>query len=105
MTKGGGKTKFAYTTKNKNRNLVIELEAMIRKLRLQSKIKLGWQLCKAEDYVAVTRCFKCLRYNHGYRECKGEETCSIYAGDHRLMDCVAEPKTYKCFKCTLKKQV
>jgi hypothetical protein len=101
MTKGDVKTKFAYTTKNKNRNMVIELEAKIRKLRLQSKVKLGWQLCKAEDYVAATRCFKFSRYTHRYREYKGEETCPKYAGGHRLMDCVAEPKTYKSFKCTI----
>ena len=49
LTKGDIDANFAYTTKNKNRNLVIEVEARVRKMLLQSKIKLGWHLCKAED--------------------------------------------------------
>jgi hypothetical protein len=73
LTKGDIGAKFAYTTKNKNRNLVIELEARVRKMLLQSKIKLGWHLCRAEDYVVATRCFKCSRYNHRHRECKGKK--------------------------------
>ena len=101
LTKGDIVAKFDYTTKNKNRNMVIEVEAKVRKLLLHSKIKLGWHLCKAEDYVVATRCFKCSRYNHRHRECKGEETCPICAGAHRLKDCVAEPKTYKCVNCTI----
>ena len=91
---------FVYATKNKTRYLVIEVEAKVRKLLLHSKIKLGWHLCKAEDYVAATRCFKCSRYNHRHRECR-EETCPICARAHRLKDCVAEPKSYKCVNCTI----
>jgi hypothetical protein len=101
LTKGDIDAKFAYTTKNKNRNLVIEVEAKVRKMLLQSKIKLGWLLCKAEDYVVATRCFKCSRYNHRHRKCKGEELCPVCAGAHRLKDCVAEPKTFKCVNCTI----
>lgn len=41
LTKGEISAKFDYTTKKKNKNAVIEVEARIRKRLLQSKIKLG----------------------------------------------------------------
>lgn len=100
LSKGDISAKFIYTTKTKIRNLVIEVEAKARKLLLQSKIKLGWHVCRAEDYVVATRCFKCSRFNHRYRECKGEEACPKCAGPHRLKDCVADSNSFKCVNCT-----
>jgi hypothetical protein len=100
LTKGDIVAKFDFTTK-KNRNLVIEAEAKVRKILLQSKIKLGWYICKAEDYVVAMRCFNCSRYNHRHNECKNEEACTKCAGDHRLKDCAAEPNSFKCVNCTI----
>ena len=80
LIKGDIDAKFDFTTKNKNRNLVIEVEAKVRKVLLLMKIKLGWHICKADDYVVAMRCFRCSRYNHRHKKCKGNETCPIYAG-------------------------
>jgi hypothetical protein len=101
LTKGDIVAKFDFTTKNKNRNLVIEVEAKVRNILLQSKIKLGWYICKVEDYVVATRCFHCSRYNHRHNECKNQEACPICAGAHRLKDCAAEPNSYKCVNCAI----
>jgi hypothetical protein len=101
LMKGDIDAKFDFTTKNKNRNLVIEVEAKVRKILLLTKIKLGWHICKADDYIVATRCFRCSRYNHRHNECKGNETCPICAGAHRLKDCVADPKLFKCVNCTI----
>ena len=49
MKQGDINTKFCYETRKHTRNLVI------RKLLLHKKIKLGWQICKVEDYVVATR--------------------------------------------------
>jgi hypothetical protein len=100
LTKGDIDAKFAFTTKNKNRNLVIEVEARVRKILLQSYIKLGCHSCRAEDYEVPTRCFKCSRYNQRHRDCKREEVCPLCAGAHRLKECTAEPKSFKCVNCT-----
>ena len=100
LKKGDIETKFIYTTKNKGRNIVLEVEPQVRKLLIQAKIKMGWQICRAVDYVVVTRCFKCSRFNHRHRECKGDETCPLCAGPHRLKDCKADPRSYKCVNCT-----
>jgi len=69
--------KFSYTTKRGNRNLVIEVDSRTRNRLLQSKVKMGWAVCKVDDYVMAKRCFKCSRYNHTHRDCKGEETCPL----------------------------
>jgi len=52
----------------------MEVEAQTRKLLLQQKVKLGWLICKIEDYLFSNRCFSCSRFNHRFRECRGEET-------------------------------
>jgi hypothetical protein len=43
---------------------IVELGADERKTILHRKIVIGWQICKKDDYVKATRCFKCLRFNH-----------------------------------------
>jgi hypothetical protein len=53
----------------------MEVSAQTRKLLLHKKVKLGWQIYKIEDYVVATRCYKCSRFDHRARDCRGEETC------------------------------
>jgi len=101
LIKGNIDANIDFRTKNKNRNLVIEVEAKVRKILLLTKIKLGWHICKADDYVVAIRCFRFSRYNHRHKECKGKETCPICAGAHWLKDCVAKPKSFKCVNCTI----
>jgi len=51
--------KFSYVTKKMNRNLVVEVGADTRKILLQREIKIGWQICRIEDYLVANKCFKC----------------------------------------------
>jgi len=60
--------KFNYETKKHTRNLVIEVSAQTRKVLLERRVKLGCQICRIEDYVVATRCYKCSRYNHRARD-------------------------------------
>jgi hypothetical protein len=55
----------------------MEVGAQTRKLLLHKKLKLGWQICKIEDYVVATKCYKCSRFNHRARDCRGEESCPL----------------------------
>ena len=59
LRKGEIVAKFSYVTKKMNRNLVVEVGADTRKILLQRKIKIGWQICRIEDYLVANRCFKC----------------------------------------------
>jgi len=89
----------SYETMRRTRNLVIEVSAQTRKLLIKRKVKLGWQICSIEDYLVANRCFKCSRFNHRFRECRGTETCPLCAESHRLKECTVQPADYKCINC------
>jgi FtsZ-binding cell division protein ZapB len=91
--------KFIYVTKTKCRNAVIEVGADIRKTLLHKKIKLGRQICKTDEYLVATRCYKCSKFNHRTQECRGEVTCPLCAGPHTLKECTGDSTTHKCTNC------
>jgi hypothetical protein len=62
---------------------------------------LGWAICKVDDCVTAKRCFHCSRYNHTYKECKGEETCPLCTGNHELKECTSTKSDYKCTNCLI----
>jgi hypothetical protein len=101
LTAGAINPKFVYQTKKRVRNLVIEVSAHTHKLMIHKKIKLGWQICSSEDYLGPIRCFRCSRYNHRSRECRGTETCPHCADSHKMKECSAQPKDYKCVNCQI----
>jgi hypothetical protein len=45
--------RFIYTTKRGSKNLVIEVDSNTRKKLLQNKVKMGWGICKVDDYIVV----------------------------------------------------
>jgi len=95
--------KFIYTTKRGTRNLVVEVDSETRKKLQQIRVKLGWTICRVYDYVSVKRCYRCSRFNHNHRECKGE-VCPLCTGNHSLKQCTAAPTEYKCINCMVYKK-
>ena len=91
--------KFTHTTKKHTCNLVIEVSSYTRRKLLHNKVKLGWLICGIEHYMVATRCFKCSRFNHRLRDCRGMETRPLCAGNHKLNDCKAQPADFKCINC------
>jgi hypothetical protein len=91
--------KYIYEIKKHFRNLVVEVNAQTRKLHLQKKVKLGWIICKVEDYLVATRRFKCSRFKHRHQNCRGKETCPLCAGRHKMKECTANLSEYKCINC------
>jgi hypothetical protein len=83
--------KFSYTTKRGIHNLVI-VDSNTRKKLLRNRIKLGWTICKVDDYMVAKRCFRCSGFNHTHNQCKGVETCPLCAGNHKLKECTT-PKS------------
>jgi hypothetical protein len=82
-----------------NRNVVVDVGADTRKTLLHRKINLGWQICRVDDYLVATRCFKCSRFIHRLQECRGEATCPLCAGPHTLKECTGDSKIYMCINC------
>jgi len=78
---------------------VIEVGPDTRRELQHKKLKIGWQICNVADYLVATRCFKCSTFNHRHKECKGEETCPLCAGGHKLKECKASADQYRCINC------
>jgi len=72
--------KYTFKTRRKTTNLVIEVLPHARRQMLHNKIKLEWSVCYVEDYVSVSRWFRCSGYNHRQTECRNEEAYPICAG-------------------------
>jgi len=81
----GEDTEAKYMFKNRKgrHNIVVEVGPPIRKQILQSRLKLGWEICNAADYLIPTRCYRCSRYNHKHYDCRGKETCPHCTGKHK----------------------
>jgi hypothetical protein len=99
MGKGDIVTKFKYKTKRGQINMVVEVGSETRKKLLGKKLKLGWLMCGVADYLVAKRCFKCSRFNHRQQDCRGEETCPLCAGGHKLQECKTPADHYRCIKC------
>ena len=99
LQKGSIVAKFIYVTKRMHRNAVVEVGAEIRKILLNKKVRIGWQICKTDDYLTATRCFKCSKFNHRTQDCRGEVTCPLCAGPHTLKECKGDTTTFKCVNC------
>ena len=61
LMKGSIIPKFTYVTKRMHRNSVVEVGSETRKTLTHRKIKLGWHICRNDDYITATRCFNCSR--------------------------------------------
>jgi len=59
--------KFSYKTKRGTRNPVAEVDSETRKKLQPIRVKLGWTICRVDDYVSVKRCYRCSRFNHNHR--------------------------------------
>ena len=92
--------KFIFKNKRNVRNLVIELTTETYRIMRQKKLKIGWVICHTEDYISVTKCHKCSKFNHHQSECRSEETCPLCAGQHKMIECKATRAQYRCVNCT-----
>ena len=94
------KPKFVFEDRRKHKNLVIEVNSETRKRLMDRKIKIGWHVCNSTDYLNVTQCYKCSKYNHRATECFGEITCPHCAQTHKMHECKASKENYRCVNCT-----
>jgi hypothetical protein len=84
LIQGDIEAKFTYRTKRERINIVTDVCSCTRKKILHTKLKLGWLICSTDDYFVARRCSKCCRFNHRNKDCRGEKTCPLCAGEHKL---------------------
>lgn len=86
-----------------NPNWVFEVHPEVRRVVLQKgKIYLDWKSCNVEDYVRISRCYKCQRFGHVAKHCNSEKQCGFCAAtDHESKDCRHKEDTarHKCANC------
>ena len=82
--------KFRFKNKRGPYNIVIDVVPQTRKQILQAKLMIGWDICRAADYLFPTRCFKCSRFNHKHSECKGKDTSPHSTGTHKMKECTLQ---------------
>lgn len=96
--------KFAFKFGRKDRiteNIAIEVTPELRKKLLSlSRVYLGWSSCKVEDFIRITRCYKCNGYNHIQKNCKAlTPSCAHCAGPHETNTCDKKEQPPKCTNC------
>jgi hypothetical protein len=92
------KPKFVFEDRRKYKNFVIEANSEIRKRLVDRKLKIGWHVCNSTDYLNVTRCYKCSKYNHRAQECFGE-LCPHCAQNHKMHECKTSKEHHRCVNC------
>lgn len=94
-----GKIIRKVTKANIKKTVVIaEVNTMIREKFLQlERLKIGWNMCRVQDYVGILRCYKCCGYYHFAKDCLKKETCGNCASQHATKECKSEIK--KCVNC------
>jgi len=86
----------------KKSNIIVECSSRVRNyLRERERIFIEWESCKVQDYVDVTRCYKCQRYGHVAKYCSSQSSCSHCAGEHDYKECPDKEKNEKvsCGNC------
>lgn len=58
-------------------NWIVEVTPEIRdEIKKQSRLFLGWNACHIQDYIAVSRCYKCQAFGHIAKFCRAsQDTC------------------------------
>jgi hypothetical protein len=80
--------KFTKRSFNEARQVVVEVSPKLRRELINlAKVKVRWSMCRVKDFVAVTRCFKCLGFGHTSKYCQGQQKCSYCAEDHHWKEC------------------
>ena len=89
--------KFIFEDRKKMKNLIIEVNSETRNIIKGKRLKIGWNICNNDDYLKISRCFKCSKYNHRAKDCHAEVTCPKCAGNHTLRECRSQQ--LKCINC------
>lgn len=83
-------------------NWVIEVSPTARNTIIRNRrVYIGWSSCRVQDFIRVSRCYKCHTYGHIARFCKEEKQicghCSVSGHDQKACTKLAEVPT--CLPC------
>lgn len=55
-------------------------------------MKIGWKICKVQEYIGILRCYKCCGFYHFAKDCNKKEMCGNCAGQHTTKECRSQEK-------------
>lgn len=61
------------------------------------KLSIGWDRCPVFENIYVSRCFKCLGFNHKAEDCKKAKVCLKCAENHDVKECTSSK--VECVNC------
>lgn len=97
--------KLSFKTGPKDRetvNWVAEVSPEARKkIMKESRIYIGWHACNVQDFLAVTRCYKCQSFGHIAKHCKATvDTCGhCTENGHHQKSCSNAKENPSCVNC------
>jgi hypothetical protein len=82
---------------------ILEVHPTVWKsLTSEGHIYIDWHSCRVENFVKLTKCFKCQRYGHVAKYCNSEESCGFCtSSEHETKDCPHKnlPAKHSCINC------
>jgi len=96
--------KFFIKSRTANRkHVVLEVSPAIYEVLVnEQKVNIGWLRCNVRKFVSVTRCFKCLGFNHTAKNeerCLKRQFCSLCSGEHKHNECQSQANHKTCINC------
>lgn len=64
-----------------------------------NKIKLGWRITEAKDYLTIVQCYNCCGIGHTAKKCTITTTCMYCAGNHNSRECENQDLHPGCILC------
>lgn len=61
-------------------------------------ICLGLRECPIKTFIGVTRCHRCLEFDHVAAKCGGTQRCTLCSGDHAYTECTSSRRC--CYACS-----
>lgn len=97
--------KLIFKTGNKKKevvNWVAEVSPCLRKLLIsKNRVFVDWRSCNIQDFINLTRCYKCQSFGHIAKYCKATyDTCGHCGEDgHNFGGCPKKDKPEVCVHC------
>lgn len=83
------------------RHIVFSVKPSLRSAILRKAyLAVGWDHCRVDDYIGVSRCGRCLVYGHSAAKCKKQVVCAHCSAEgHQKDQCPSLSKPAVCAAC------
>lgn len=83
---------------NTNYTVIIETDtATYNEIIKHEKLSIGWDRCRVFEHIYISRCYRCLGFNHSSKVCTKKQACIKCGGEHERKDCTSDD--VKCINC------